>query len=91
MLKCNIDECNIYRVQKLLKHKWVPIIIFCLNKGISTFNGLINQIEHLSNEQLSKSLKLLIENNVIDYKDSNYCLTTKGIKLNKIIDLMVEF
>lgn len=88
---CNIDNCNIYEAQKYLKHKWVPIIIFCLNKDVNTFNGLLNSIEHISNAQLSRALNMLVNDEIIMLDEKQYKLTVSGVKLNQIIDLMACF
>ncbi|MGL4589413.1 MAG: winged helix-turn-helix transcriptional regulator [Mycoplasmatales bacterium] len=91
MKKCNIDDCSIYRCQKLLKHKWVPIIIFCIKRNIVTFNGLLNQIAFISNSQLANTLKLLVDEKILIQNNNGYTLTLKGEDLNQIIELMRQF
>jgi DNA-binding HxlR family transcriptional regulator len=88
---CNIDNCNIYDAQKYIKHKWVPIIIFCINREVDTFSGLLQSIEHISNAQLSRALSLLINDEIIRLDKKQYLLCKKGQKLNEIIDLMALF
>lgn len=88
--RCNIDDCNIYDVQKILKHKWVPIIIYCMEAENITFSYLSKRIDHISNKSLSQSLNFLTSQNII-YKDKHYVLTNSGKELLKIILLMSSF
>lgn len=91
MKVCNIDDCNIYKVQSYLKHKWIPIIIFVMQDENITFTYLLNKISHISNKRLSEALTLLKEYELIDKKEEEYFLTKKGEKLLEIILLMSEF
>lgn len=92
MEKCNIYNCNIYDSQKYIKHKWIPIIIYLIEKRKKIqFSELLNNIEYISNKRLSESLKLLL-NEMILYKENNYYfLSEKGEKLADIITLMSKF
>lgn len=93
MQKCNIYNCNIYVAQKYIKHKWIPIILYLLNREAEmTFTELLNNIEFISNKRLSASLKILLDNQIIEKSEtSQYHLTTTGNQLATIISLMSSF
>lgn len=93
MPKCNIYNCNIYVAQKYIKHKWIPIILYLLNRETEmTFTELLNNIEFISNKRLSASLKILVDNQIIEKNNNGqYCLTASGHQLATIIRLMSDF
>lgn len=93
MAKCNIYNCNIYDAQKYIKHKWIPIIIYLLARDQElTFTEFLSNIEFISNKRLSESLKVLIDNKIIEKKvDNQYVLTATGDELAQIIMLMSNF
>lgn len=93
MQKCNIYNCNIYVAQKYIKHKWIPIIIYLLGRDKTmTFTQLLNNIEFISNKRLSASLKILIDNQIIEKDEQGlYLLTEQGLQLSNIITLMSNF
>lgn len=92
MRQCDIDDCNIYRAQFFLKHKWVPIILFVMDDDdASSFTSFTNQIKYISNKRLSEALKLLIEHKLLVQETDKYKLTDEGRKLRQIVMLMSEF
>lgn len=91
MRQCDIDDCNIYRAQYFLKHKWVPIILFVMDDKANSFTSLKKQIKYISNKRLSEALKLLIEHKLLIQEDDMYKLTDEGRKLRQIVMLMSEF
>ena len=88
MEKCNIYNCNIYTSQKYIKHKWIPIIVFVISKDIHKFNEILNNIEFVTNAQLSLSLNILVDEYLLNKKDNGYFFTDKGLKLLEIIKQM---
>lgn len=87
---CNIDECSIYKTEKILKHKWNPIIIYVLNCNSLTFGELDSQIKYVSHKRLSTSLKMLEECEIIEKYNNKYSLTTIGQQAFLIVKMMEE-
>lgn len=87
----NIDTCDIYVTHKLLKNKWVPIVIHAIYDQHLTFNELLSCICYISNTQLAKTISLLKEYKVINLNNNKYELTDLGIELHKITKLMQEW
>ncbi len=88
---CDIDNCNLYETRNIIKHKWIPIIIYILNKGEISYTNLLNSILYISDTQLSLALKKLKEDSLIEQTNQLYTLSSKGQELGLIIELMQKF
>ena len=93
------DACPINSVNELLSRKWVFGIMKDLFAGKKHFNEFKDDKPDLSNVVLSDTLKYL-ENRGLIYKkiieddakrNTEYYLTEKGEKMNKILYEMVIF
>ena len=79
-----------------LRKKWNIQIIKGLFCGCKHFKDFLEQHPTLSSKVLAERLKELEEEGIIEKKSVNstqteYCLTEKGLRLNKIIYEMFDF
>lgn len=93
-----LEICPVYDTLDLFNRKWVIAIIMDLFLGYKHFYDFKNHNPSLSNQVLSKTLKFMEQNNLIektvfeDKRDSTeYYLTEKGRKLNKILIEMLNY
>lgn len=92
MKNYNIDTCDIYVAQKILKSKWVVVILHALKDSDKTFNQLLAVVCFISNTQLSKALAQLKEQDIIMLAPDNYYkLTKKGQDLYSVTKMMQEW
>ena len=90
----NIDDiCPVSETLDFFQRKWVLCIILDMFNGCKHFTDFQQANPDISNYVLSQSLKYmeeigLVEKNHIDTKTRNkteYILTDKGLKVNKIL------
>ena len=88
----HVKSCPIELVVKLINKKWVIQIMRDLFFGKSRFNEFKEDKPNLSNKVLSRCLKDMENNGLIqkivdkcDKKNVKYILTEKGRSLNKVI------
>ena len=88
----HVKSCPIELVVKLINKKWVIQIMRDLFFGKSRFNEFKEDKPDLSNKVLSRCLKDMENNGLIqkivdkcDKKNVKYILTEKGRSLNKVI------
>ena len=88
----HVKSCPIELVGKLINKKWVIQIMRDLFYGKSRFNEFKEDKPDLSNRVLSRCLKDMESNGLIqkivdkcDKKNVRYILTEKGRSLNKVI------
>ena len=88
----HVKSCPIELVVKLINKKWVIQIMRDLFFGKSRFNEFKEDKPDLSNKVLSRCLKDMENNGLIqkivdkcDKKNVRYILTEKGKSLNKVI------
>ena len=88
----HVKSCPIELVVKLINKKWVIQIMRDLFYGKSRFNEFKEDKPDLSNRVLSRCLKDMESNGLIqkivdkcDKKNVRYILTEKGRSLNKVI------
>ena len=88
----HVKSCPIELVVKLINKKWVIQIMRDLFYGKSRFNEFKEDKPDLSNRVLSRCLKDMENNGLIqkivdkcDKKNVRYILTEKGRSLNKVI------
>ena len=76
--------CPIENTLKLMNRKWTIVLIRDMFKGKKYF-WQFSQIEGLSNTVLSDTLKDMESKGLITKNDSEYHLTDKGLRLNRIL------
>ena len=86
----DLITCPIENTLKLLNRKWTIVLIRDMFQGKKCFREF-SQIEGLSNTVLSDTLKDMETKNLITKKDSEYHLTSKGLRLNRILYEMAAY
>ena len=93
-----LTHCPVELSLDIISRKWVLQIICDMFFGKSRFSEFKQGRPNLSNKALSRSLKLMEEENLIkkviddnDKTNIEYFLTEKGKSLNKVIYDLVEF
>nr|WP_294999538.1 helix-turn-helix domain-containing protein [uncultured Methanobrevibacter sp.] len=86
----DLITCPIENTLKLLNRKWTIVLIRDMFQGKKYFREF-SQIEGLSNTVLSDTLKDMETKNLITKKDSEYHLTSKGLRLNRILYEMAAY
>lgn len=75
-------------IHEIFRLRWIPEIIATIGTGHHGYNEILGQIDYLSNTELNRKLKVLLERNVIVKKDdvshAGYFLTPFGDDLNHI-------
>ena len=85
-----ITHCPVELSANLISRKWVLQIICDMFFGKTRFSEFQEGKPHLSNKALSRSLKFMEDENLIEKVDEEYFLSEKGKSLNKVIyDLIV--
>lgn len=92
----DIEICPIEESLQLINRRWVLHIIRDMFFGKSRFNEFNKEHPELSNKALSRSLKYmetngLIERIVDENNEINYYLTKKGHALNRVLYDLVIF
>ena len=86
----DLITCPIENTLKLLNRKWTIVLIRDMFQGKKYFREF-SQIEGLYNTVLSDTLKDMETKNLITKKDSEYHLTSKGLRLNRILYEMAAY
>ncbi len=86
-----ITQCPVELSADLISRKWVLQIICDMFFGKTRFSEFQQEKPELSNKALSRSLKFMEEENLIEKVDDEYFLTEKGKSLNKVIYDLIEF
>ena len=90
-----LTHCPVELSLDILNRKWVLQIICDMFFGKTRFSEFQEGRAELSNKALSRSLKFMEEQNliekVVDDANIEYFLTEKGKSLNKIIYDLVEY
>ena len=81
----DIIICPIESTLKVLNRKWTIVLIRDMFNGKKYFHEFNENKKELSNTVLSDTLKNMEKNELIIKKDNEYHLTSRGIKLNKIL------
>lgn len=87
MTNCNVLDCSIYGLTKTLGKKYVVFILIELNKQDCRFGDFEKFFDYLTNVQLSRSLKLLKDEGLINKNGEIYSLTTYG---KEVVDVILE-
>ena len=86
-----ITHCPVELSADLISRKWVLQIICDMFFGKTRFSEFQEGKPELSNKALSRSLKFMEGENLIEKVDNEYFLTEKGKSLNKVIYDLIEF
>ena len=86
----DLITCPIENTLKLLNRKWTIVLIRDMFQGKRYFREF-SQIEGLSNTVLSDTLKDMEAKGLITKADSEYHLTQKGLRLNRILYEMASY
>ena len=91
----DLITCPIENTLKLINRKWTIVLIRDMFSGKKRFLEFSENNDGLSNTVLSDTLKNMEKNNLIVKVESGrateYFLTDKGLKLNKILYEMAVF
>ncbi len=91
MEKCDVFECSFYKTIDILKGRFVCALIISLEKESKSFGVISSEFSYLTNTVLSRTLKDLIDEEIIVKEENNYALTEGGIALIKIINDMEKW
>ena len=95
--KKSIDvlECPVTYTMSMIGGKWKPIILYLISKGANRFGVLQRGIDGISKQMLTKQLRELEEDGILDRKifaeippRVEYSISEKGKSLFPIIDAM---
>ncbi len=86
-----ITHCPVELSADLISRKRVLQIICDMFFGKTRFSEFQEGKPELSNKALSRSLKFMEGENLIEKVDDEYFLTEKGKSLNKVIYDLIEF
>lgn len=93
--KMNLDPCGVSVCMNMLDSKWKPIILFQISKGANRFTKLLNAIEGINRQMLSKQLKQLERSGVLERTTFaeipprvEYAITPLGKTLLPVIQAM---
>ena len=86
----DLITCPIETTLKLLNRKWTIVLIRDMFQGKKQFREF-SRIEGLSNTVLSDTLKDMEAKGLIIKNDSEYHLTHKGLRLNRILYEMASY
>lgn len=82
--------CPIENTLKLLNRKWTIVLIRDMFQKKKYFREF-SQIEGLSNTVLADTLKEMESNGLVTKNDSEYHLTDKGLRLNRVLYEMAAY
>ena len=86
----DLITCPIENTLKLLNRKWTIVLIRDMFQGKKQFREF-SRIEGLSNTVLSDTLKDMEAKGLITKADSEYHLTHKSLRLNRILYEMASY
>lgn len=87
----DLITCPIENTLKLINRKWTIVLIRDMFNGKKYFREFSKGKEGLSNTVLSDTLKFMETNELIYKEDSEYHLTHRGLRLNRILYEMAVF
>lgn len=94
----NVFECPVTKSMNMIGGKWKPIIIYLIMNKINRFGEMQKNIIGISKQMLTKQLRELEKDNLINRKvyavvppKVEYSLTLKGKKVLKIIKELEKF
>lgn len=81
-------------IHDIFRLRWIPEIIAAIGVGRHGYNEILGEIEDISNTELNRKLKVLLERNVIEKREhlesSGYYLNAFGEDLNHIFNHFSE-
>lgn len=86
----DLITCPIENTLKLLNRKWTIVLIRDMFQKKKYFREF-SQIEGLSNTVLADTLKEMESNGLVIKNDSEYHLTDKGLRLNRVLYEMAAY
>ena len=86
-----LTHCPVELSLDIINRKWVLQIICDMFFGKTRFSEFQEERPELSNKALSRSLRFMEEQSLIEKVNDEYFLTEKGKSLNKLIYDLVEF
>ena len=86
----DLITCPIQNTLKLLNRKWTIVLIRDMFQKKKYFREF-SQIEGLSNTVLADTLKEMESNGLVTKNDSEYHLTDKGLRLNRVLYEMAAY
>ena len=86
----DLITCPIENTLKLLNRKWIIVLIRDMFQKKKYFREF-SQIEGLSNTVLADTLKEMESNGLVTKNDSEYHLTDKGLRLNRVLYEMAAY
>jgi DNA-binding HxlR family transcriptional regulator len=86
-----LTHCPVELSLDIINRKWVLQIICDMFFGKTRFSEFQEERPELSNKALSRSLRFMEEQGLIEKVVDEYFLTEKGKSLNKLIYDLVEF
>jgi DNA-binding HxlR family transcriptional regulator len=97
--KIDLDcDCSILASINIISGKWKPVIIWMLLSGPKRFGELHKTIQGIALKVLSRHLKELEADGIINRKvyaqvppKVEYTLTEKGMSLNDVMQLLAEW
>lgn len=87
----DLFTCPIENTLKLMSRKWTIVLIRDMFTGKKYFREFREGKEGLSNTVLSDTLKFMEENGLITKNNTEYHLTSRGLRLNRILYEMAVF
>ncbi len=92
MKKTDEKKCPITAIAELLSDTWtIRIIHSFLKQEKNRFCELEQQLDGISTRTLTLKLKYLEDKNIIQKIDQGYIITSRGKKLQPIIEEMEKF
>ena len=93
------ETCAVQGMINRIGGKWkLPILCSLLNNGASRYNELLKNIHGLSNTMLSKTLKEMEDDGLVERTEYlevpirvEYCLTEKARKLQPILLQLIQW
>lgn len=81
-------------IHDIFRLRWIPEIITALGNGSHGYNEILKEIEYISNTELNRKLKVLLDRNVIekveDEDGAGYYLSEFGEDLDHIFRHFTE-
>lgn len=92
------SQCPVTYCLKIVGGKWKPVILFCISHGIGRFGELRRNIEGISKQMLTKQLRELENEGILNRKvyaevppRVDYTLTDRGKTLLPIVRAMKKW
>lgn len=97
-MKKNVSGCSVEEAMRLLGGRWRMLLVSFLLDGPKRFNELRRDVPNISQRMLTLDLRALEEAGLVQrtvYAEVpvrvEYCLTTEGQRLRKIVEVLQEF